>query len=94
MRGKAVNRLSMRCMRVRVIASRTSEMMEVSRSNGPSTGCHLHLAISVVGNTNAAIAELPRSESIGGPSGFVDPEQFYEAFGLTLCAPDSCRRTY
>ena len=63
-------------------------------SNGPSTGCHLHLAISVAGNTNPAIAELPRSESIGGPAGFVDPEQFYEAFGLTLCAPDSCRRTY
>jgi hypothetical protein len=63
-------------------------------SNGPSTGCHLHLGISVVGNTNAAIAELPRSESIAGPAGFVDPEQFYGAFGLTLCAPDSCRRTY
>jgi len=63
-------------------------------SNGPSTGCHLHLAVSVAGNTNPAIAELPRSESIGGPAGFVDPEQFYEAFGLTLCAPDSCRRTY
>ena len=63
-------------------------------SNGPSTGCHLHLAISVAGNTNPAIAELPRSESIGGPAGFVDPELFYEAFGLTLCAPDSCRRTY
>ena len=63
-------------------------------SNGPSTGCHLHLAVSVVGNTNPAIAELPRSESIGGPAGFVDPEQLYETFGLTLCAPDSCRRTY
>jgi len=63
-------------------------------SNGPSTGCHLHLAISVAGNTNPAIAELPRSESIGGPAGFVDPEQFYEALGLTLCASDSCRRTY
>jgi len=62
-------------------------------SNGPSTGCHLHLAINVAGNTNPAIANLPRSEAIGGPIGFVDPEQFYEAFGLTLCAPDSCRRT-
>ena len=63
-------------------------------SNGPSTGCHLHLAVSVVGNTNPAVAELPLSETIGGPVGFVDPEQFYEAFGLTLCAPESCRRTY
>jgi len=63
-------------------------------SNGPSTGCHLHFAISVAGNTNPAIADLPRSESIGGPAGFVDPELFYEAFGLTLCAPDGCRRTY
>ena len=29
-------------------------------SNGPSTGCHLHLAINVAGNTNPAIVNLPR----------------------------------
>jgi hypothetical protein len=70
------------------------EKVGATGSNGPSTGCHLHLAINVAGNTNPVIAKLPRSESIGGPSGFVDPEQFYEAFGLTLCAPSSCRRKY
>lgn len=33
----------------------------------------------MAGNTGTPlIAELPRSESIGGPAGFVDPEQFYE----------------
>lgn len=61
-------------------------------SNGPSTGCHLDLRINVVGNTNATVAALPRSESVGGPVGWVSPEEFYEAFGLELCAPDSCRR--
>jgi murein DD-endopeptidase MepM/ murein hydrolase activator NlpD len=70
------------------------EQVGATGSNGPSTGCHLHLAISVIGNTNPAIADLPRSESTGGPTGFVDPEQFYDAFGLTLCAPATCRRTY
>lgn len=62
-------------------------------TEGPSTGCHLHLAVNVIGTTNQAIAELVRSESIGGPTGFVSPEEFYELFGLELCPPDTCRRT-
>ena len=70
------------------------EQLGATGSNGPSTGCHLHLAINVIGNTNPTVAALPRSETIGGPVGFVDPEQLYEAFGLTLCVPNSCRRTY
>lgn len=63
-------------------------------SEGPSTGCHLDLRINVVGNTNPTVAALPRSESIGGPPGWVSPEEFYAAYGITLCPPDSCRRTY
>ena len=63
-------------------------------TNGPSTGCHLDLRINVIGNTNSLIDDLARAESIGGPVGFVDPEEFYAAFGLELCPPDSCRRTY
>lgn len=63
-------------------------------TNGPSTGCHLHLGISVSGNTNEAVAGLPRSETIGGPIGYVNPEEFYRLFGLELCPADTCRRTY
>ncbi|WP_421076953.1 M23 family metallopeptidase [Microbacterium sp. IO18] len=63
-------------------------------SEGPSTGCHLDVRINVVGNTNPAVAALPRSESIDGPAGWVSPEEFYAAYGIILCPPDSCRRTY
>ena len=38
MRGRPTNRFSIRCMRVRVIASRMSAMMAESRSKAPSTG--------------------------------------------------------
>lgn len=63
-------------------------------SEGPSTGCHLDVRINVAGNTNPAVAALPRSESIGGPAGWVSPEDFYAAYGIILCPPDTCRRTY
>ena len=39
---------------------------------------------------------LPQlTEDLGGPPnsyGFVNPEEFYQAFGMELCQPDSCRR--
>ena len=38
MRGSPTNRFSIRCMRVRVIASRMSAMIAERRSNAPSTG--------------------------------------------------------
>ncbi|MEO5536052.1 MAG: M23 family metallopeptidase [Pseudolysinimonas sp.] len=63
-------------------------------SEGPSTGCHLDLRMNVIGTTNQAVAELVRAESMGGPAGFVDPEEFYRLFGVELCPPDTCRRTY
>ena len=70
------------------------QQIGVTGNSGPSGGCHLDLRINVVGNTNPTVAALPRSETIGGPAGWVNPEQFYDAFGLTLCATDSCRREY
>lgn len=63
-------------------------------NEGPSTGCHLDLRINVIGSTNQAVSELTRAESLGGPAGWVDPEEFYRLFGLELCPPDTCRRTY
>lgn len=70
------------------------QQIAVVGTNGPSTGCHLHLMVGVAGTTNDAVAGLPRSESIGGPAGYVSPEDFYKLFGLELCPADSCRRTY
>lgn len=61
-------------------------------SEGPSTGCHLDLRINATGNTNPTVAALPRAETIGGPTGFVNPEQFFDAFGAPLCPPQTCRR--
>lgn len=63
-------------------------------TNGPSTGCHLHLMIETTNTTNTAVAALPRSETLGGPAGYVNPEEFYQAFGLELCPAGTCRRTY
>ena len=70
------------------------EQVGATGANGPATGCHLDLRINVVGNTNPTAASLPRSETIGGPAGWVNPEQFYDTFGLTLCAAANCRREY
>lgn len=63
-------------------------------SEGPSTGCHLHIGIEIAGNTNPAVAALRPSQTLGGPAGFVNPEEFYAAFGIVLCPPDTCARTY
>lgn len=62
---------------------------------GPSGGCHLDLRINKDGTTDPAIAALPAAEDLGGPGyarGFINPEEFYDLFGMPLCQPDSCRR--
>jgi murein DD-endopeptidase MepM/ murein hydrolase activator NlpD len=62
----------------------------------PSGGCHLHLAVSVTGNTNPAVAQLPTAGTLGAPSmydDFVNPEEFLRLFSLEVCPTDgSCRR--
>jgi murein DD-endopeptidase MepM/ murein hydrolase activator NlpD len=66
-------------------------------SEGPSTGCHLDVRINKIGTTDAAVAALPDGVSQGGPTstaGYVNPEEFYKAFGMELCAADSCSRNY
>lgn len=60
-------------------------------SNGPSTGCHLDIRINTDGSTNEQVSALPQSQTIGGPEGYVDPEAFFNVFGVTLCG-DDCRR--
>lgn len=60
-------------------------------SNGPSTGCHLDIRINTDGSTNDDVSKLPQSQTQGGPQGYVDPEKFFNVFGVTLCG-DDCRR--
>lgn len=61
-------------------------------SNGPSTGCHLDIRINADGSTNSDVSALPQSQTIGAPvSGYVDPEKFFNVFGVTLCG-DDCKR--
>jgi murein DD-endopeptidase MepM/ murein hydrolase activator NlpD len=95
--GYTVDYLHMKLSDITVsIGDSVTPAQQVGRvgNEGPSTGCHLHLAIETAGNTNPAIAALRPSQTIGGPAGFVNPEEFYEAFGIVLCPPDTCARTY
>ncbi|MBD8729021.1 M23 family metallopeptidase [Frigoribacterium sp. CFBP 13707] len=63
-------------------------------SNGPSTGCHLDLRVNTDGSTNDSVSALPQSQTIGGPQGYVDPEEFYSLFGVTLCGEDCERKSF
>lgn len=60
----------------------------------PSSGCHLDIRIYTPGTTNPDVAALPTAETIGGPAGYVSPERFFDLFGVPLCPPDWCARTY
>jgi len=71
------------------------EPIALTGNEGPSGGCHLDLRINKEGTTDPAIASLKAGEDLGGPStsyGFVNPGGFYQAFGMVLCQPESCRR--
>jgi murein DD-endopeptidase MepM/ murein hydrolase activator NlpD len=64
-------------------------------SEGPSTGCHLDLRINTTGSTDPAVSALPDGTDQGGPAstaGFINPEEYYTLFGLTLCPAETCRR--
>ena len=60
-------------------------------SSGPSTGCHLDIRVNADGSTNEQVSALPQSQTKGGLEGYVDPEAFFNVFGVTLCG-DDCRR--
>lgn len=61
----------------------------------PSSGCHLDLRINVAGNTNPAVAQLPRSQTLGATDynvDFVDPEAFMRLWGVDVCPAATCTR--
>jgi murein DD-endopeptidase MepM/ murein hydrolase activator NlpD len=68
----------------------TGQKIALVGNEAPSTGCHLDLRINTTGNTNPQVAVLPSDPNAPG---WVDPEKFYELFGLTLC-DDTCHRNY
>ena len=73
------------------------EQIALTGNEGPSTGCHLDIRINKQGTTNPAVSALTAGEDLGGPPashGFVNPEEFFSLFGVNLCPPDSCQRTY
>lgn len=80
-------------MEVRVgVAVTTGQEIGKVGSNGPSTGCHLDIRINTQGSTNDQVSALPKSQSVGASVvGYVDPEMFFDVFGVTLCS-DTCRR--
>ncbi|MEV8241981.1 M23 family metallopeptidase [Microbacterium testaceum] len=64
-------------------------------NEGPSSGCHLDMRINKEGSTDTAVSALKAGEDLGGPPasyGFVNPEEFYQLFGMVLCQPESCRK--
>lgn len=63
----------------------------VGAGTGQSSGCHLDIRMNVTGNTNPQVAALPESTVVPG---YVNPEDFSRIFGLEICPPDSCRRTF
>jgi murein DD-endopeptidase MepM/ murein hydrolase activator NlpD len=55
----------------------------------PSTGCHLDVRVNVTDNTNPAVDQLQRFPEVPG---YVNPEAFFELYGLDICPPEWCRR--
>ncbi|KRE28256.1 peptidoglycan DD-metalloendopeptidase family protein [Agromyces sp. Soil535] len=56
-------------------------------TEGQSTGCHLHLAVTTTGTTNQQIASIPQSTA---RPGYIDPAEFYRLFGVDVCPSDRC----
>ncbi len=66
----------------------------------PSGGCHLDLRINVANNTNPEVAKLilsqndtrlPRPATLPEHQNFVNPEDFFELWGVDLCPVGSCQ---
>lgn len=64
------------------------QQLGVVGSEGQSTGCHLHIGVYVVGNTNPVVSDIPVSTD---RPGYVDPQAYFQAFGITICPPEKCR---
>lgn len=71
------------------------EQLAITGTNGPSTGCHLHIQIDKAGSTNAQVSALKDAHDDGDPDAYaattVDPNQFFALFGVTLCGSD-CKK--
>ena len=66
----------------------------------PSGGCHLDLRINVANNTNPEVAKLilsqndtrlPRPATLPEHQNFVNPEDFFDLWGVDLCPAGSCQ---
>ncbi len=60
-------------------------------NEGPTTGCHLDVRINVSENKNPKVAQLPRYPEVPN---YVHPVEFYALFGVEICPPDWCRKTF
>lgn len=74
------------------------EQLAVTGTNGPSTGCHLHIQIDKAGSTNQQVSALKDAQDDGDPDAYaattVDPNQFFALFGVTLCGADCKKEDY
>ena len=57
----------------------------------PASGCHLDIRVNVKKNTNPQVAQLP---TFPEAPGYVEPVAFFQLFGLEVCPPDWCRKTF
>lgn len=73
----------------------SGEQLAVVGTNGPSTGCHLHIQIDKAGSTNKQVSALKDAKDLGNPAAYsatmVDPNEFFALFGVTLCG-DGCKK--
>jgi murein DD-endopeptidase MepM/ murein hydrolase activator NlpD len=66
------------------------QLIALVGNEAPSTGCHLDVRVNIEDNTNPQIAALPR-DAVNAP-GWVNPEDFFALYGLTLCPAEWCKR--
>jgi len=74
------------------------EQLAVTGTNGPSTGCHLHIQIDKAGSTNKQVSALKDAKDLGNPAGYsatmVNPNEFFALFGVNLCGDDCKKEDY
>lgn len=76
----------------------SGEQLAVVGTNGPSTGCHLHIQIDKAGSTNKQVSALKDAKDLGNPNAYsatmVNPNEFFALFGVTLCGDDCKKEDY